>query len=140
MNNLHDEILLLKIKRDSNKKIKNEKYQKLINLVNNHILHKISIKNIDIQFFEKIIKHKNVFITKQPFFNYTYIENNNIFNKMVNVGDMFLNKNNLIDLIKENDNYIFYIYKSIDNHHRFAKIEDKNFKKRIRKDKLINLS
>ena len=138
---IHNDILLLKIKRDFNNKNKNSIYQRLIDLFKNILFYKNALE-INLSELEQIVKYNNVRITNMPHFEYLYLENEQIFSKFVQVGDIMISKDSFVDKIKNNNKYLFYIFTIIDNNYRFAQIEDKNYSERIRqerKEKLLNI-
>lgn len=138
---IHNDILLLKIKRDFNNKNKNSIYQRLIDLFKNILFYKNALE-INLSELEQIVKYNNVRITNMSHFEYLYLENEQIFSKFVQVGDIMISKDSFVDKIKNNNKYLFYIFTIIDNNYRFAQIEDKNYSERIRqerKEKLLNI-
>lgn len=139
INSLHNDILRLKISKDINKKVPNIKYQKLLNLIRNHLFY-IPFNKINIILFEDIIKFDNVLIVNTPNFELLINNNNQMYFKTIQVSSMKIDNNLFINKIKNNQNELFYIYTAIDGHYRFTQIEDKNYKKKTRKEKLKNIN
>lgn len=137
---LHDDILKLKISKDINKKVSDIKYQKLLNLVENHLFY-MNFNKIDISQLEKIIKYGNIFISNQPTFTYYKIKNNQIIPEFYTMENIYCDINFFInEIIKKNSMHKIHIFTMLfGDIFRYAIIQDENFTKGIRKAKLLNI-
>ena len=91
------------------------------------------LQKIDIDFIKEIVKLNNIRIVDMPKFEIYYIENNELKSRSACVSET---KIDTLKYIKNNQNYLFYIYLIDRNFARWYRCEDKNFLKRNRKEKL----
>lgn len=126
--------------------IKNQystKYWNFLELIRNHWLSSIvdlttnkitlsDLNNIDLDLLEEVSKLDNINIASMPILIIPYIENDFLKTKTVQVSNI---RADTLDYLKRNQNFIFYIYQIDKGSARWYKYEDRNWLKKITKER-----